>query len=96
MRLRRWVAGVTVGTPASSVSALPWDMDGPVPMPEPPALRQEDVAAIVRWLDDTAAWLREDMSVAARHGHPPQPQVEANLRLYEDAALLFREAYDGR
>ena len=71
-------------------------MDEPVPPPEPPELHREDVDAIVRWLDDSAAWLREDMSVAASHGHPPQSQVEANLRLYEDAALLFREAYDGR
>ncbi len=65
-------------------------------MPEPPELRQEDVAAVVRWLDESAAWLREDMSVAAGHGHAAQPRVEAQLRLYEDAALLFREAYDGR
>lgn len=65
-------------------------------MPAPPALRPEDVVAVVRWLDESAAWLREDMSVAAEHGHPAQPQVEASLRLYEDAALLFREAYDGR
>ena len=65
-------------------------------MPEPPALRREDVVAVVRWLDASAAWLRQDMSVAAGHGHPPQPQVEQNLRLYEEAALLFREAYDGR
>lgn len=65
-------------------------------MPEPPELRQEDVLAVIRWLDESAAWLRQDVSVAASHGHEAQPQVEANLRLYEDAALLFREAYDGR
>lgn len=64
-------------------------------MPKPPELRTEDVAAVIRWLDESAAWLREDMSVAASHGYPAQPQIEANLRLYEDAALLFREAYDG-
>lgn len=71
-------------------------MDEPGTMPEPPALRPDDVAAVIRWLDESAAWLREDRSVAARSGHPAQPQVDANLRLYEDAALLFREAYDGR
>ena len=71
-------------------------MDELVPMPQPPELRHEDVVAVIRWLDDCAAWLREDMSVAASHGHHAQPQNEANLRLYEDAALLFREAYDGR
>jgi len=65
-------------------------------MPQPPELRQADVAAVIQWLDESAAWLREDMAVAASHGHPPQPQMEANLRLYEEAALLFREAYDGR
>ena len=65
-------------------------------MPDAPELRHDDVTAIIRWLDDSAAWLREDMSVAAGHGHPAPPQLEANLRLYEDAALLFREAYDGR
>ena len=65
-------------------------------MPQPPELRHDDVVAVIRWLDECAVWLREDMSVAASHGHPPQPQVEANLRVYEDAALLFREAYDGR
>ena len=71
-------------------------MDEDAPVPEPPELRREDVVAVIRWLDESAAWLRADRSVAARHGHPAQPQVEANLRLYEDAALLFREAYDGR
>ncbi len=71
-------------------------MDEPAPMPAPPELRSIDVVAVIRWLDESAAWLREDMSVAASHGRPAQPQVEANLRLYEDAALLFREAYDGR
>lgn len=68
----------------------------PVPMPDAPELPPADVTAIIRWLDDMAAWLREDMIVAAGHGHAAQPQIEANLRLYEDAALLFREAYDGR
>ena len=71
-------------------------MGEPVPVPQPPELRHEDVVAVIRWLDDCAAWLREDMSVAASHGRHGQPQSEANLRLYEDAALLFREAYDGR
>jgi hypothetical protein len=71
-------------------------MEEPAPMPEPPELRQEDVVAVIRWLSESAAWLREDMTVAASHGHVSQPQVEANLRLYEDASLLFREAYDGR
>ena len=71
-------------------------MEETAPVPQPPELRQEDVVAVIRWLDESAAWLREDMSVAARHGHAAQPQVEANLRLYQDAALLFREAYDGR
>jgi hypothetical protein len=65
-------------------------------MPEPPELRHDDVVAVIRWLDQSAAWLREDISVAASHGHPAQPQVEAGVRLYEAAALLFREAYDGR
>jgi hypothetical protein len=65
-------------------------------MPKAPKLRHDDVDAIVRWLDDSAAWLRQDMSVAASHGHPAQPQIQANLRLLEDAATLFREEYDGR
>ena len=65
-------------------------------MPDAPELTPDVVTTIIRWLDDMAAWLREDMSVAARHGHAAQPRIEANLRLYEDAALLFREAYDGR
>ena len=63
-------------------------------MPEPPPLRTEDVAALVGWLDASAAWLREEQSVAAAHGHPAHPQAQANLRLHEDAALLLREAYD--
>ena len=71
-------------------------MEEPATMPEPPELRPEDVVAVIRWLDESAAWLREDMLAATGHGHPSQPQVQANLRLDEDAALLFREAYDGR
>ena len=71
-------------------------MDEPVPMPQSPELRHEDVVAVIRWFDDCAAWLREDLSVAASHGHHGQPHTEASLRPHEDAALLFREAYDGR
>ena len=86
---RRRGAGASTSQPA--LASL---MDEP--MPEPPELRSEDVAAVIRWLDESAAWLREDLSVATSHGHPAQPQVEANFRLYGDAAFLFREAYDGR
>lgn len=61
--------------------------------PEPPNLRPEDIAAVIGWLHGTAAWLREDQAVAATHGHVASPEAENVLRLYEDAALLFREAY---
>ena len=61
--------------------------------PEPPDLRSEDVASVIDWLHATAAWLRDDQVVAATRGHVAGPEAESNLRLYEDAALLFREAY---
>ena len=64
--------------------------------PEPPDLRPEDVAAVIYWLHATAAWLREDQAVAATRGHVASPEAESNLRLYEDAAFLFREAYGKR
>ncbi len=64
--------------------------------PEPPSLAKHDVQAVVQWLDATAAWFREDRAAAAAHGHGADPEAERMLRLHEDAALLFREAYDGR
>jgi hypothetical protein len=48
----------------------------------------------VDWLDRTSEWLRHDHAAARAHGHVISTAALANLRLYEDAALLFRESYD--
>jgi hypothetical protein len=48
---------------------------------------------VIGWLDDTAAWLRMEQVIAAGHGHRPSTEALNNLRLYQDAALLFRETY---
>lgn len=61
--------------------------------PEPPALHDDQVDSLNSWLSATADWLRRDHAAAAAHGHPPSVEALANLRLYEDSALLFREAY---
>ena len=61
--------------------------------PQPPPLDLDDVRRVIRWLEETADWLRREQVVATGHGHPPQPDIERNRRLHEDACLLFREAY---
>ena len=62
-------------------------------MPEPPPLDERDVRQVIRWLDETSDWLHREQDVATTHGHPPQPDIERNRRLYADASLMFREAY---
>jgi hypothetical protein len=64
--------------------------------PDPPLLSAADIAAIVEWLTATADWLRHEQAEAAAQGHAASPEATANLRLYEEAALLFREAYHGQ
>lgn len=62
--------------------------------PEPPPLHDDQVDSLITWLDATADWLRRDHATAAAHGHTPSAEALANLRLYEDSALLLREAYE--
>ncbi len=62
--------------------------------PEPPSLAPDDVTAIVEWLETTAEWLRREQDEASARGHVAPPQAVACRRLYEDATLLFSEAYD--
>lgn len=69
-----------------------WRMND-FPPPAPP-LADEDVRALIGWMDATAAWLREEHAEAQSCGHVISNEATANLRLYEDAAILMREAYD--
>lgn len=62
--------------------------------PEPPTLGTDDVLSLITWLESCADWLREDQAVAARFGHGESEEFAANMRLYEGAALLLREAYE--
>lgn len=62
--------------------------------PEPPALAIEHVEALIAWMDDTIEWLQHDEAEARKHGHEPSAQSAAVIRIYEDSALLLREAYD--
>lgn len=62
--------------------------------PPPPPLAGDDVRALARWLDASADWLREQLSIAETRGHTDHGVGAANLHLYEGAALLLREAYD--
>ena len=64
------------------------------PPPQSPPLSVDTVESIVDWLDRTSEWLRHDHAAARAHGHVISTAALANLRLYEDAALLFRESYD--
>ena len=61
--------------------------------PEPPPLPAEIVKSIVDWLDQCAEWLQKHHGVASAHGQEISLDALANLRLFEDAALLFRESY---
>jgi hypothetical protein len=63
--------------------------------PEPPALSASAVSAIVNWLEASAEWLKQDRAEAAARGRGSSPEQDASVRLYEAAALLFREAYHG-
>ncbi|MEX2290363.1 MAG: hypothetical protein WD794_08570 [Mycobacteriales bacterium] len=63
--------------------------------PEPPALPTSAVSAIVTWLEASGEWLKQDRAEAAARGRRSSPEQDASIRLYEDAALLFREAYHG-
>ncbi len=62
--------------------------------PEPPPLAAEQVEAVVRWLDGTANWLRNEQATASAHGHRLSDEDVARAEFYDDVALLFREAYD--
>lgn len=62
--------------------------------PEPPSLPIEHVEALITWMDATIRWLRHDEAEARKHGHEPSAQSVAVVRIYEDSALLLREAYD--
>jgi len=61
--------------------------------PSSPPLPEDIVESIVDWLDRTSEWLRHDHAAARAHGHVISTAALKNLRLYEDAALLFRESY---
>ncbi len=61
--------------------------------PEPPALAAEDVERLLSWSQGSAAWLREEQEEAARHGHPTTADDLERAALYDQVALLFREAY---
>lgn len=62
--------------------------------PEPPSLSPDDVTAIIEWLETTAEWLRREQDEASARGHVASPEAVACRRLYDDAAVVFREAYD--
>ncbi|KAA1425407.1 hypothetical protein FE697_006030 [Mumia zhuanghuii] len=62
--------------------------------PEAPEIDDDTVRGLVDWLEATARWLSEEHVVAQTYGHEISGESLENLRLYEDAALLFRETYD--
>ena len=62
--------------------------------PEPPDLDRSTAHALVQWLEAMASWLSAEHAAARSHGHEVSGQALRNLHLYEDSALLFREAYD--
>lgn len=61
--------------------------------PEPPPLPGGAVESVAEWLDHLAEWARKDHEAAQVRGHRISPEALTQLRLYEDAALLLREAY---
>jgi len=64
--------------------------------PEPPPLPLDEVHALIDWADATAAWLRNEIAEAERHGHTEHGGNADNLRLYDGVGVLFREAYETR
>ena len=61
--------------------------------PEAPQVPIQAVQVLLAWLEATAEWLEHDHATARRHGHLIPPEATSNQALFEDAALLLREAY---
>jgi hypothetical protein len=64
--------------------------------PAPPPLPIESVHALIDWADASAAWLRDEITMAEQRGHREHGGAAYNLRLYEGVGVPLREAYETR
>lgn len=56
------------------------------------AVPKAEIITLVTWLDECAVWLGDEHAVAREHGLAMSDEAPAQMNLYQDAALLMREA----